>query len=186
MLPLLYGGIAVVRAAAAVNLGSSLVLCQLAMAGVFLLLSYCASRIISTVHYDPSLASPLPPGCTTPLAAEEYIRAREEAAGNLQPEAESRVLWAGERGATTDLVIIFLHGWSSSVMEIAPVDERIAQEMGANLLRFRLTGHGLQPTSRGGPAMLSSATRDALLRDVAVAFACAKLLGSHVVLLGSS
>jgi hypothetical protein len=135
---------------------------------------------------DPRHAMPLPAACNSPSRAEHWLAARDEAAAPIQPGAGSRVSWAGEQGGQTDVCVVFLHGWSASPIEMAPVDERIARGMRANLLRYRLTGHGLQPNERGGEAILQTATRDRLMLDCALAFACGKLLGKRVVFLGSS
>ena len=53
--------------------------------------------------------------------------------------------WASVFRRQTGLCVVFLHGWGASPPEVAPVDERLAEALGANLLRFRLTGHGYEP-----------------------------------------
>jgi len=134
----------------------------------------------------PELVAPLPVDCTTPEDVERWLANRDAAAGPLQDKANARIIWSGKHGAKSEIVVVFVHGWSASVREIDPVDARIASNLGATLLRYRLTGHGLKPTERGGQAMLHTATRDALLCDIAQAFACAKILGKRVILCGSS
>lgn len=148
--------------------------------------AYMSFKLAWLRSSSPTLPSPLPVECTTPEAVERWLGDREREAGPLQPVATSRIVWCGERGARSDLVVVFIHGWSASVEELDPVDARVAAELGATLLRYRLTAHGLKPMERGGPAMLEQATRDALMCDMACAFACAKVLGRRVVLFGSS
>ncbi len=157
-----------------------------ATARAMILIAYLGFKLAWLRSYDPKLASPLPADCTTPEAVERWLSEREAAAAPLQPVAASRITWSGERGARANVVLVFIHGWSASVQELDPCDARIAAELGATLLRFRLTGHGLKPSARGGAALLQQATRDALLSDIAQAFACARNLGDRVVLFGSS
>lgn len=118
--------------------------------------------------------------------AQDYLRARDAAEAPLKPQAVSRIIWAGRPHAVTDVALVFLHGWSTSPLEVDPVDARVAERLGANLVRLRLTGHGLAPESRAGRELVRSATREALLRDAAVALALGKLCGRRVVLMGSS
>lgn len=136
--------------------------------------------------YDPQLCSPLPAGVTTAAGVADFLASRDEVAAPLNENAGSSVRWADGHGVQTKLAVVYIHGWSASPREINPVDARVAEELNANLLRYRLTGHGMLPLDRAGPAMRDTATRDALLRDVATAYACAKLLGKRVVLIGGS
>jgi pimeloyl-ACP methyl ester carboxylesterase len=135
---------------------------------------------------DSSLAAPLPPEVQSASDVEEYLSQRDAMEGPVQICAESTISWAQKPGVKTDLVILNLHGWSASPMEIDPVDARVSSSLKGNLLRYRLTGHGLRPLERAGMAMRDDASREALLRDACVAYACAKKLGERVVIFGSS
>ena len=131
-------------------------------------------------------APQLPSGFAT-SEVENFIRRRDEQAAPLQPDAGSAVLWFdGQRDTQTDVVVLFLHGWSASVQEISPVDINIARGLRAHLLRYRLTGHGIAPHERGGDMMRDEATCHALLNDAGVAFQLAALLGKRVLLIGCS
>ena len=143
-------------------------------------------RLRRFIVFNRCLVSPLPPEATTALEAEELLAKRDAAAAPLAPEAGSFVAWAGSRGVRTDLCVLYIHGWSASPREVDPVDARVATSLRANLIRFRLTAHGVRPTERAGPLMRDTATRDALLQDVATAYACAKLLGKRVVIVAAS
>ena len=128
----------------------------------------------------------LPSGFAT-SEVENFIRERDEQAAPLQPDAGSAVHWFdGQRNTRTDVVVLFLHGWSASVQEISPVDLNIARGLRAHLLRYRLTGHGVAPHERGGEMMRDEASCAALLRDAMVAFQLAALLGERLVLVGCS
>lgn len=128
----------------------------------------------------------LPSGFAT-SEVENFIRERDEQAAPLQPDAGSAVHWFdGQRNTRTEVVVLFLHGWSASVQEISPVDLNIARGLRAHLLRYRLTGHGVAPHERGGEMMRDEASCAALLRDAMLAFKLAALLGERLVLVGCS
>jgi len=149
---------------------------------LFLLRIIFVRRWLSS--YDPSLREPLPPTLTID-GVEQYLREREQREEPLKPAAASSVQWAKRQGERTDLVVVFVHGFSAGTREIDPVDREIASQLDANLLRIRLSGHGIVDLDRAGAAMDATGCKD-LIRDVAIAFALGKLLGKRVVLLGCS
>jgi pimeloyl-ACP methyl ester carboxylesterase len=120
------------------------------------------------------------------MDVERVLDRRDRNEAPLQPGCESSIRWVADQGRQSDVAVVFLHGWSASPTELDPVDVDIAARLGANLIRFRLTAHGLSPNSRGGLAMRDSATRDALLRDVSLAFELGKAAGRRVVVVGVS
>ena len=98
---------------------------------------------------------------------EAYLAMREGIFDDITPGVEKSIRWAGEAGAVTDIVLVYLHGFSATAQEIRPVPERLADEIGANLIFTRLAGHGrsgeamatksrLGPSTRRQPALSSS------------------------------
>lgn len=154
-------------------------------AAFLLALIYAVRAVLVLRASDPAHASPLPPSLDA-NSVEEFLRERDNLDAPLQPESASCIHWVGKRGVRTELVVLFLHGFSASPPEISPVDDQIANALGANLLRFRFAGHGMKPVERGGQALLHRATPTNLLKDAAVAFACARMIGKRVIILGSS
>ena len=134
---------------------------------------------------DSLWASPLPPGLDID-GVERHLEERDAAEGPQKPGTGSAVHWAVGPGIATELAFVYIHGWSASCEEIDPVDLKIAQAFGCNLLRFRLTAHGLSPVERGAEAMRTQPTMKALQLDAATAFACGRLLGKRVVVIGTS
>ena len=98
--------------------------------------------------YDPALAQPLPRDVRTPVDVSRFIAHRDMADGPVQMAAGSSIRWMGDYGSQTELCVLYMHGWSASPRESEPVDVRVAQELRANHLRFRLSGHGLCPLER--------------------------------------
>ena len=126
-----------------------------------------------------SEAPPFEPAFSTG-EVQEYLARQEARFGDVTPGVAKSVVWAGEPGTRTPLALVYLHGFSATNMEIRPLPEHLAERLGANLFRTRLTGHG-----RPGEALASASAED-WLRDVAEAMAVAAALGDRVVLLGTS
>jgi esterase/lipase len=117
---------------------------------------------------------------SVPRDVDAWLHASEDSVPDLRPGDEKAVVWAGPRGAATDVAVVYLHGFSADRHEIDPVPEEVARALGANLFFTRLTGHG-----RDGPAM-GEATADDWLQDTEEAMAVGRRIGRRVVLIGTS
>jgi len=113
----------------------------------------------------------------TALAAEE---ARIDAEFGLIAGTEKRIVWHGEPGRPSDYAVVYLHGFSASRQEIAPVPSMVAEALDANLFETRLSGHGL---SQG--ALVEVRAED-WLTDGAEALAIGRRLGERLVVIGTS
>lgn len=98
----------------------------------------------------------------------------------LIPGTEKRVTWHGEAGSRTPYAVISLHGFSATRQETAPLAERVATALGANLFETRLSGHGhsKQP--------LHEVRAEDWLADTAEALAIGARLGDRTVVIGTS
>lgn len=121
-----------------------------------------------------------PPDVDLPPDIEAYIEKTEARFEDLIPGTEKTIIWAGEKGVKTPLSIIYLHGFSSSRQETAPLSDYVAKELNANLFYTRFTGHG-----RGGHAMLDGSIK-AWLKDSVEALKIGQRLGEKVVVMGVS
>ena len=65
------------------------------------------------------------------------------------------------RAHQTQWAVVYIHGFSASRMETAPLADTIATALGANLFYARLAGHG-----RGGAAMGEPSVQDWLADGV--------------------
>ena len=88
---------------------------------------------------NAALAPELPDDIEAWLADRERQVASQFA---LIPETEKRVTWYGEPGERTAWVVVSLHGFSATRQETAPLAERVATALAANLFETRLSGHG--------------------------------------------
>jgi len=110
-----------------------------------------------------------------------YIKNSESQVPDIRPDTEKTIVWANPAApAKTPIALVYLHGFSATRQEIAPVSDIVAKSLGANLFYTRLTGHG-----RNGNAM-ANITVNALLHDATEALEIGKKLGNKVILIGTS
>lgn len=76
--------------------------------------------------------------------------------------------------------MVYLHGFSATRQEIAPVGERLADRLGANLFETRLRGHGQIEDP------LNGVRAEDWLDDAAEALAIGAAIGDKIVLMGTS
>ncbi len=110
-----------------------------------------------------------------------WLAGREAVFGDITPGTEKVIVWADPVGkGRTKLALVYVHGFSATRPEIAPVPQRVAKALGANLFLTRLAGHG-----RGSAAMGEPVVNDWMI-DMAEAMAIGRLLGERVVVIGTS
>jgi pimeloyl-ACP methyl ester carboxylesterase len=131
----------------------------------------------STPVYSADL--PIIPADATGL--ENYITTNE-AKHKLRPNNEARIIWANDSLKTkTEYVIVYLHGFSASQEEGAPVHLNIAKKFGCNLYLSRLAEHGIDTTEQ-----LVNLTAEKYWNSVKEAYAIGKQLGNKVIVVGTS
>lgn len=112
---------------------------------------------------------------------DRYLRESEGYIELLTPGTEKRIIWLDpENPSPSEVSIIYLHGFSASRQEIAPVCDLLAKRYNANLFYTRLSGHGCD-----GEAM-RQISGTALLHDAAEAMAIGKRIGKKVIVIGNS
>lgn len=115
-----------------------------------------------------------------PADLERYLADSEARYADITPGAEKTIVWAHPDKRQTDLAIIYLHGYSATRQETAPLSNQLARQLGANLFYTRLSGHG-----RGGAAMSSASAND-WLQDSQEALQIGQRLGKQVLVIGTS
>lgn len=131
----------------------------------------------------PSALKPASARHTVDGDLDALLRKRESvvaAALGVIPGAEKRIRWAGEVGERTPLVVIYLHGFSATRQEIAPVPEQVAAALGANLFETRLAGHGVERNA------MVKVTAEQWLEDGSEALAIGRALGDRLIIIGTS
>ncbi len=121
----------------------------------------------------------VPPQLTLP-EIELWIQKSESQVADLIPGAEAGIEWANPSDpGKTDLCFLYLHGFSATRHETAPVTDRIAAQFKANAFHARLEGHGV-----GSEGMLTAS--ELWLQSVIDAWAIASRLGNKVVIIATS
>lgn len=127
---------------------------------------------------EPPAAQTPPPASLEALDA--HLAAREAALGNVIPGTEKRIVWGAGGKQRAPWAVVFLHGFSASRQELAPLPELVAQGLGGHVFYTRLAGHG-QPGEALGKATVADWKADAL-----EALAIGQLLGERVLVIGNS
>lgn len=130
---------------------------------------------------DTRIAAPrLPDPAAGTAALDAWLAAGEARYPDIVPGAEKTIVWAHPDRRRTPLAVVYLHGYTATRQETAPLCDRFAAALGANLYYARLTGHGRSP------AALGEATAEDWLRDAAEALAIGRTLGERVIVVGTS
>jgi alpha-beta hydrolase superfamily lysophospholipase len=118
---------------------------------------------------------------TLPSCLEAYIRESENRYPDIKPGTEKTIIRADtSKKEKSPVAVVYLHGFSASRRETAPLSDKVAAELGANLFYTRLRGHG-----RTGKALAEASVND-WLSDGQEAMEIGKRLGEKVLLMGSS
>lgn len=125
---------------------------------------------------SPDLTAP-----TIPLGSLDAWLAQREAASPfpLIRGTEKRIRWQ-QPGLRSDLVIVYLHGFSATRQETAPTMEIVADALGANLYETRLYGHGR------ADGALEAVHAERWLEDGIEALQIGSLIGEKIILVGTS
>lgn len=118
--------------------------------------------------------------CDLPKNLEKYVADCEAVFNDIVPGAEKSIVWAGTNHSQTPFSVIYLHGFSATRQETAPLSQMVARQLGANLFCTRFTGHG-----RTGEAMLEGSV-NAWCNDAVQALKIGRQLGENLVVIGTS
>ncbi len=127
---------------------------------------------------DAKLPGPQVPASLGPTELETWLIEHEAGHDGLIDGTDARIDWAAEPGVT-DLCFLYVHGFSATRQEIAPVTERIADHFNANVVYARLAGHGLSENSM-------EATAEQWLQSMVNSWDIASRIGKKVVVIATS
>ena len=148
-------------------------------------IALAASVVVAAAAVGLSKPTPLAVSVSIPAIhgdLDTFIADSESAAAKrhpLIPGAEKRIRWQNQ-GEKTELALVYLHGFSGTRQGLAPVPDRVADALSANLFETRLTGHGL---ARGG---LTGVRAEDWLADGVEAIEIGSRLGERVIVMGTS
>lgn len=121
---------------------------------------------------------PQPPEAITEL--DPWLKSNEAQFQNLRAGVEKTILWANQTPKKTKWAVVYIHGFSATRLETAPLSDIVARALGANLFYTRLTGHGLDGEALG------NATAQDWLADTAEAIKIGNVLGEKVLVISCS
>jgi alpha-beta hydrolase superfamily lysophospholipase len=110
-----------------------------------------------------------------------WIQSSEAAFPDMKPGNAKGIVWNSQDKKRTPWAVVYIHGWSASRIETAPVAELVAKELGANTFYTRLSGHG-----RSGANALGEATVQDWMADTVEAVRIGQTLGERVLLISCS
>ncbi len=129
----------------------------------------------------PVVTKPLPEIDIPLEGLTEWIAQKEAAFTTIKADNESKLVFADSIPQKTEYAIVYLHGFSGSAEDGAPVHEQVAAALGANIYLPRLLAHGLD-----GEENLLEYTGEGSLDTAREALAVGKILGEKVILMGTS
>jgi len=145
-----------------------------------LLLALALYFLGPTNAFGPEVPTPraAPPSDMAQL--DSWLAAQEAAVADLRPGLAKGVVWQAEPGQRTPWAVVYLHGFSASRLETAPLADQVAQRLGANRFHSRLAGHGRSESALG------EATVQDWLADGLEALRIGRALGEQVLVIGVS
>lgn len=146
-----------------------------------ILLSLIVVFIMGPAVDAPEIQKPLPTLSLTLEDLSHWVEEKNTAVPNIKEDNETKIVFADSIPKKTPYAIVYLHGFSGSAEDAAPVHEEVAKALGANLYLPRLYDHGLE-----GEEGLSSYTGERSLDSAREALAVGKVLGEKVILMGTS
>ena len=142
---------------------------------------FSISYIMGPKPSNPDYNASLPAVPQSISQIEEYITQRE-GQHKIKPGNAARVIWANDSIKNkTEYSIVYLHGFSASQEDGNPVHADIARKFGCNLYLARLAEHGIDTSEQ-----LLNLTATKYWESAKEAYAIGKILGKHVILMGTS
>ena len=109
-----------------------------------------------------------------------WLQTSESKFEGLRPGTAKGVVWASADKQQTPWSVVYIHGFSATRLETAPLADQVAKALGANLFYTRLSGHGLP-----GQAMGEASAQD-WMADTLEAVRIGKTLGRKVLVISCS
>ena len=131
-------------------------------------------------HPSPAIIENTLPNIPEQINLDSFIQAGEKQ-HKLKANNEAKIIWADSTHQPTEYAIVYLHGFSASQMEGAPVHENIAKAFHCNLFLARQAEHGIDTTED-----LLNLTAENYWASAKFAYAVGKKLGKKVIIMSTS
>ena len=147
-----------------------------------IILSLVIIYLIGPRPSSPKINPDLPVITSDLLLLEQDIKNSEANVKDIKPDNYARIIWSNpEKKEKTTYSVVYLHGFSASYAEGAPINLDFAKRYGCNLYLSRLEEHGISNTH-----VFENLTPEALLLSAKRALAIGKKLGDKVILICTS
>jgi esterase/lipase len=157
------------------------ILRRLFKATFLLLLLLTVAYFLGPKVDNPLLTLKLPAVESNLAVLQKGINERESLNTKIKANNEAQIIWYDSIPGKTEYAMLYLHGWSASREEGAPLHRELGQRYGANVYLPRLEGHGI----REEQAMLHLTATD-YFESAKEALAIAKQIGKKVIVMGTS
>jgi esterase/lipase len=148
---------------------------------VIVLLGAAAYVLGPRNDFGSSMPSPRPPPPQDISLLSDWIQQRESVFSDIKPDNAKGIVWAATPGQRTRWAVVYIHGFSASRLETAPLAESVASQLGANVFYTRLTGHG-----RANGDAMGDATPQDWMADALEAVQIGQTLGERVLVISCS
>lgn len=144
---------------------------------ILLVLAYAVGprESFEKIHFESKLSS------YSISSLDSIISSREGKVDSLKPDNESRIVWSDSLKEKKEFALLYLHGFSASGEEGAPVHENFARKYGMNLYIPRLYDHG-----RYARNTFKDLTPQQLIDSALDALEIAKTIGNKVIIMSCS
>jgi esterase/lipase len=130
--------------------------------------------------FGPNVPSRIPGVPTDLQKLDEWLAQQEASVPHLRSETAKEVVWASGRPIKTKWSVVYIHGFSASKLETAPLSAEVGKALGANVFYTRLSGHG-----QSGLELGEASVQD-WLADIYEAVDIGKLIGEQVLVISCS
>ncbi len=118
----------------------------------------------------------------TPLhLLDSLIASNENKIPDLKEHNQARIVWADSAGKKTEYALVYVHGFSASQEEGAPIHTEFAKRYGMNLYLTRLEDHGRRDTNS-----FQHLTPENYFQSAEEAIDVAKKIGEKVIVMSCS
>ncbi len=150
-----------------------------ALSGVIVVL--LAVVLLGPVNdFGPDTPTPRQAAPTSINELDAWLAQSEAGFKDLRAGTAKGIVWAEGEKRKTAWSVVYIHGFSATRLETAPVADEVAKALGANLFYTRLTGHGLN-----GEAMGQASAQD-WMADTLEAIQIGQSLGDKVLVISCS
>lgn len=111
---------------------------------------------------------------------ESYLTEQESRFSDITDGAEKTIVWADNKNEKTEFSVMYLHGYSATRQESAPLSDLLATRLAANAFHTRLTGHGRADD------LMAISTLEAWKKDALEAYEIARTIGKKVIIVSVS